>query len=104
MEGQCLHIASRRSDDRLLISSERADGILRIVSAIVGQDMHATSDRVDMPLVLAGSRKDQQLSIRSSVVCEVSTGNYLYVMPEVIWLLPDSADVEVRSNVDWRIE
>lgn len=104
MEGQCLHITSHRSDDHLFISSERADGILRIVSARVGQDMHATSDRVDMPLVLAGSRKDQQLSIRSSVVCEVATGYYLHVIPEVIWLLPDSADVEVRSNVTWEIE
>ena len=104
MSEQCLHIQSRRIDDVLSISSARADETLRIISARACQGMRATSDRADMPLVLAGSRKDQQLSIRSSVVCEVSTGNYLYVMPEVIWLLPDSADVEVRSNVTWVIE
>jgi hypothetical protein len=104
MSEQCLHIQSRRIDDGLSISSARADEALRIISARACQGMRATSDRVDMPLVLVSARKDQPLSIRSSVVCEIATGNYLYVMPEVIWLLPDSADVEVRSNVDWRIE
>lgn len=104
MDGQCLHIRSHRSDDALHVISTRADGALIISSVLVGHGMCIVSLRVDQPLSLRGARADQPLKIRSSVVCEVPTGYYLYVEPEVIWLLPDSADVDVRSNVTWEIE
>lgn len=104
MDGQCLHIRSHRSDDALHVSSTRVDSALSISSTLVDQDICIVSLRVDESLVLKGARADQPLKIRSSVVCEVATGYYLHVIPEVIWLLPDSADVEVRSNVTWEIE
>ena len=41
---------------------------------------------------------------RCGIICTVSEiGAYLRVVPEEIWLLPDSAEVIVYSNVDWVI-
>lgn len=40
-------------------------------------------------------------------VCDVNTGQMLVVSPEVVWLNEGndySADFEVVSNVDWKIE
>ena len=41
---------------------------------------------------------------RCGIICTVSEiGAYLRVVPDEIWLLPDSAEVIVYSNVDWVI-
>ena len=41
---------------------------------------------------------------RCGIICKVSeVAAYLRVVPDEIWLLPDSAEVIVYSNVDWVI-
>lgn len=82
MSNSCIDIAVRR-----------VGGILSFESTRLGEGMTFRAERQGGPM-----------SFRCGLVCSVGTDYYLRVEPEVIWLLPDSADVVVYSNVTWTVE
>jgi len=70
----------------------------------VGDGITVSASRVSDGISVSASRIGEPMKFRCGLVCSVNDGAYLRVEPDVIWLLPDSADVVVYSNVTWRIE
>jgi hypothetical protein len=70
----------------------------------IGRPLSCSAERVGEPLKVSASRIGKPMQISCGLVCTTENGFYLRVMPDVIWLRPDSAEVEVQSNVSWRIE
>lgn len=70
----------------------------------VGETLSFKSARCGDGMSFTAERHGTPLSFKCGLVCSVGSEFYLRVEPEVIWLLPDSADVVVYSNVTWTVE
>lgn len=49
---------------------------------------------------------DEKINVSCSVVCSISTGSFLRVNPDIVWLTPDmlaSSEFNIVSNVSWVI-
>lgn len=104
MSDTCIDIAVRRVGDTLSFDLERSGKGLSFRIERKGLPIAADVRRsCGMPFV-AVSRAGNPMLFKCGIVCSVRSEFYLHVKPEVIWLLPDNADVAVYSNVTWTIE
>lgn len=104
MSSTCIDIAVRRVGEALSFDSGRVGKGLPFLTERKGLPIAADVRRACEALAFGIDRHGEPLSFRCGIVCSVSSDFYLRVEPEVIWLLPDSADVVVYSNVTWTIE
>lgn len=74
----------------------------------VGTPIDATITRIGENIKVAASDISERLQVKCGIVCETMPGErYLKVTEGVFWLDVSndfSMDVEVVSNVTWRIE
>ena len=98
----CLNVQSRREYPSVQLHSLLMDASV-MHSRRDGQSVELGSYQENI-LLLGGRRERPSIQIRSGIICNTETAAYLRVEPEVIWLLPDSAEVAVFSNVNWYIE
>lgn len=104
MSNTCIDIAVKRIGDALSFESSRlGEGVSFDVDRLGGPIGFLTRRSGDV-LAFGTQRKGEPLSFRCGIVCSVGSDFYLRVEPEAIWLLPDSAEVAVYSNVTWYIE
>lgn len=89
---------------RLSVKITLLDNSLCVDAKRIGKALVLYVTRKDNNINIGANRVGSPLKIECSQICEVAVVSYLRVSPEVIWLTPDSVDVFVESNVDWRIE
>lgn len=80
------------------------NGCMTISAARIGHPLELGASRVGEGISVHADRKGEPMKLRCGLVCTVSQAAYLRVEPDVIWLIPDSAEVVVYSNVTWKIE
>lgn len=103
----CLVIDATRVGDAISVTCDRV-GIPMSLSAFrIGKPIAVDVSRVGSAMALKASRIGEALRVSCSLVCTTDDSYYLRVTPEVIWLIPEndfSEEVDVQSNVKWRIE
>lgn len=104
MSNTCIDIAVRRIGDILSFESERLGEVVSFRTERDGKGIDFTAHRASEMLDLGVRRNGEPMSFRCGLVCSVGSDFYLRVEPDAIWLLPDSAEVAVFSNVTWYIE
>lgn len=104
MSSTCIDIAVKRIGGILSFEPERLGKDLSFLVERKNAPMAANVKRICEAIALGVGRQGEPLSFRCGIVCSVKSDFYLRVDPDVIWLLPDSADVAVYSNVTWTIE
>jgi hypothetical protein len=78
---------------------------LRINVAKTGDSVECHITRDNKPLQCSIVKIDKTLFCSISIVCSVNNDYYLRVLPDYIWLDPNTLEswFEVRSNVEWQI-
>ena len=104
MSSTCIDIVVRRIGDALAFGTERLGDGVSFDTERLGGPMSLLVGRHGDALSFETKRNGEPLSFRCGIVCSVGSDFYLRVEPEAIWLLPDSAEVAVYSNVTWYVE
>lgn len=88
----------------LELGASRAGEGISVHAARMGCPLELGASRAGESITVHADRKGEPMKLRCGLVCTVGQAAYLRVEPDVIWLIPDSAEVVVYSNVSWKIE
>lgn len=104
MSASCINLGISRIGKPILVDATRIGGSILIDATRIGGPISVDATRIGGPILIETERIGKPINIRCGLVCSVSEAAYLRVEPNAIWLLPDSAEVVVYSNVTWYIE
>lgn len=103
MSNCCIDISVSRIGRGIDFNSHRkGEGVSLAVSRL-GKGISVITKAASAGIGMNLHRVGNGIQFKCGLVCSVGRAAYLKVEPNVIWLLPDSAEVVVYSNVTWYI-
>lgn len=81
------------------------DSLLKLSITSIKDNINITTHKHDN-LNIVSNTILTKLNISCSVLCNANNKRYLYVIPNIVWLTPDTIGEEfnIYSNVVWKIE
>lgn len=104
MRSSCIDISVSRIGQGIDVNSHRKGEGISLAMSRIGNEISFLVKKIGNGMGINAYRVGNSIQFKCGLVCTVGQAAYLKVEPNVIWLLPDSAEVVVYSNVSWRIE
>lgn len=87
-------------------ASATLKGCMSVSVSRIGEDLAMMVSRIGEDIAMKTSRIGEDMVITCSIVCNVSTTDFVRVKPQYIWLMPSNDftdEVDVISNVVWHV-